>query len=481
MNAFLIEIDGEAPSAKPFSLVRELQSGNAFGYNARSELVEASMGNNAYAYEYDPIGNREWAALNAATNLYAADALNLYGEIQATVGGIPSAPALTPAYDADGNLTALGLWTYAWNAEIKRAQSPRHSHRVTAILRPAQRAGVRSGIPRRNGNCHRLVSACSNNALLVVNTYDHQSRRTRKEVFDTSDNYKLKTINYLWDGWNILRETVADHLSLTTNHCYYTWGPDLSGTIQGAGGVGGLVAVTTVTSDDPRPVLHFPCCDANGNVTEYVAGDGAVAARYAYDAFGNITAQSGPMADAFTHRFSTKPFDAETGLVMFQLRPYDPPTGRFIERDPIQEEGGLNLYGFVGNNVANQFDLLGQETHKSTTRIKVGERLEYDPVRSVFPAKQVYQIIPTYSDYEVTFEYTKKCVCLASGEKQANIRVGPVSGRIVGGPDGRSYSVLIVGVGWSFKLEPSTGGTAQSCKGGSIKTTTLPASPRAPE
>ena len=298
-----------------------LQSGNAFGYNARSELVEATMDSSAYAYAYDPIGNREWAALNAATNLYAADALNLYGEIQATAGGIPSAPALTPSYDADGNLTALGPWTYAWDAE------------------------------------NRLVSACSNDALLVVNTYDHQSRRIRKEVFDVSNNCKLKTVNYLWDGWNIFRE-VLDTATLSVTN-YYTWGPDLSGTMQGAGGVGGLVAVTTVSSGAPPPVLHFPCCDANGNITGYVAGDGTVAARYAYDAFGNVTAESGPLADTFTHRFSTKPFDAETGLVMFQLRPYDPPTGRFIGRDPIEEAGGLNLHGFVGNDSINKIDTLG--------------------------------------------------------------------------------------------------------------------------
>jgi RHS repeat-associated protein len=84
-----------------------------------------------------------------------------------------------------------------------------------------------------------------------------------------------------------------------------------------------------------------------------------VAARYAYDAFGATVAQSGDMAESFTHRFSTKPFDAETGLVMYQLRPYEPGHGRFLSRDPIEEEGGVGLYGFVGNGPVDSIDSFG--------------------------------------------------------------------------------------------------------------------------
>lgn len=40
-------------------------------------------------------------------------------------------------------------------------------------------------------------------------------------------------------------------------------------------------------------------------------------------------------------------------------RYYDPHNGRFINRDPIEEQGGLNLYGFCGNNGINRYDVLG--------------------------------------------------------------------------------------------------------------------------
>lgn len=48
-----------------------------------------------------------------------------------------------------------------------------------------------------------------------------------------------------------------------------------------------------------------------------------------------------------------------SGLNKYGYRYYDPMTGRWPSRDPIGENGGVNLYGFVGNNGLNQLDYLG--------------------------------------------------------------------------------------------------------------------------
>jgi RHS repeat-associated protein len=127
--------------------------------------------------------------------------------------------------------------------------------------------------------------------------------------------------------------------------------------MQGAGGVGGLLAVSL------NGAWYFPLFDANGNITAYVNEQGVIVAEYVYDAYGGTIAQSGSMADAFAHRFSTKYYDAETGLYYYGYRFYDPAMHRWLNRDPIEEEGGFNLYAFCGNDGLNRWDSLGMKWH----------------------------------------------------------------------------------------------------------------------
>jgi RHS repeat-associated protein len=106
---------------------------------------------------------------------------------------------------------------------------------------------------------------------------------------------------------------------------------------------------------------HFQY-DGNGNVTEITDHTGAKVATYRYDAFGNTLVATGSYAATNRYRFSTKPLDNEIAsapLYYYAYRYYDPITGRWPSRDPIGEYGGINLYGFVGNDGVNSWDLLG--------------------------------------------------------------------------------------------------------------------------
>jgi RHS repeat-associated protein len=155
---------------------------------------------------------------------------------------------------------------------------------------------------------------------------------------------------YFYDGFNCIAEYTGT--TLTTR----TWGLDLSGTLQGAGGVGGLLAVNIGGTS------YYPAFDGNGNVSEYLTTSGVVAAHFEYDPFGNLTylsEQTAGLAALFDYRFSTKPLDQDTGLYYYTYRWYDPLTGRWPSRDPIEEWGGINLHGFVGNDGVNRWDFLG--------------------------------------------------------------------------------------------------------------------------
>ena len=64
------------------------------------------------------------------------------------------------------------------------------------------------------------------------------------------------TNRYVYDGWNILSEVSSQNSEVSTN--YYTWGLDLSGSLQGACGIGGLLSVIQTGGTGATPSAHFP-------------------------------------------------------------------------------------------------------------------------------------------------------------------------------------------------------------------------------
>jgi len=95
-----------------------------------------------------------------------------------------------------------------------------------------------------------------------------------------------------------------------------------------------------------------------GAPQKLVDQSGAVVWSAQADPFGAATVDP---ASTVTNnlRFSSQYFDAESGLHYNTMRYYDPVAGRYVNRDPIGELGGVNLYGFVGNDGINSIDLLG--------------------------------------------------------------------------------------------------------------------------
>ena len=164
---------------------------------------------------------------------------------------------------------------------------------------------------------------------------------------------------YLYDGWNLVAEFNAPGgTSLGTLVRTYTWGLDLMHSLSGSGGVGALLQI----ADHASGKIFLPTYDGNGNVAALLnASTGTAGAIYEYSPYGEplrVQVNDAVLADQ-PFRFSTKFTDVETGLVYYGHRYYQPRTGRFLNRDPIEESGGLNLYGFCGNNGVNRWDVLG--------------------------------------------------------------------------------------------------------------------------
>jgi RHS repeat-associated protein len=207
--------------------------------------------------------------------------------------------------DADGNLLSDGRWNYAWDGE----------NRLVSMT--------------------SLLDAPAGSQLQLTFAYDYRGQRIQKMVSTNNGSSYVGeyTNNYVYDGWNCIAILNPSGSLLNS----FLWGSDLSGSMQGAGGVGGLIKVLSNGTD---PTNCFVACDGNGNVSALIhASDGTALANYEYGPFGELIRASGPMAKLNPFRFSTKYQDDETDLVYYGYRYYNPSTGRWLSRDPITELG----------------------------------------------------------------------------------------------------------------------------------------------
>lgn len=361
------------------------------------------------SYSYDDIGNRKADSFNAGSNQYTTNALNQYisishprefilrgasptdstvtvngqatdrqgihftkvlqaggngprwenVEIEAsrTVSGTPHTVAQTgkvyvpPAsevltYDADGNLTSDGRWNYTWDGENRLIGMSTNSADVTA------------GVPQ----------------VSLAFAYDYRSRRIAKTVskYVTAESAWRTTsdLRFVYEGWNLMAEVelLAEQAPGATGQAgvsprlfrSFVWGPDVSGTWEGAGSVGGLLGMTRHQRAGQAAASYMATSDLNGNVIGLYGSNGKLA-LYDYDSFGQVLRANEPEEYLNPFRFSTKYQDVETDIAYYGYRYYDMARGRWVNRDPIDEEGGLGLYGFVVNNPVSFIDIDGRQ------------------------------------------------------------------------------------------------------------------------
>ena len=291
----------------------------------------AKLEGESFSFLYDGIGNRLTAQKGTDTTAYTPNALNQYTDVD----------GIEPVYDADGNLFSDGKNRLHWDAE----------NRLTLV--------------------EPLVATEGSKRLEFK--YDYIGRRVSKQVWTHTGGAWTdeSTTAFVYDGWNLIEEISTSSQTASINH--YTWGLDLSGTLQGAGGVGGLLALSNVEGLGQPQTFHYTF-DLNGNVSELLDSSGSIAAHYEYGPFGELLRETYPSSalseverpalseverSLLTFNFSTKYYDAALKTYYYGYRYYDPTHGRWLNRDPIEESGGLNLYGFVGNDAVNRWDLWG--------------------------------------------------------------------------------------------------------------------------
>jgi RHS repeat-associated protein len=204
----------------------------------------------------------------------------------------------TLSYDANGNVTTDESGnTYAWDA----------LNRLTAIV--------------YSGGTHTEFA------------YDGLSRRTQiveRAGTTIGSGTVASTKNYLWIGPEIAEERDASN-SVTKR--FFPQGEQQSGT------------------------NYYYTRDHLGSVREMCSSTGAIVARYSYDPYGRTTLVSG--TNLATFQYADYYAHQPSGLNLTYCRAYDSNTARWLSRDPLGELGGINIYGYVGQNPLQYTDILG--------------------------------------------------------------------------------------------------------------------------
>jgi RHS repeat-associated protein len=300
-------------------------------------------------------GDSTFAAAGLSlTTTYTATASDSNGRHSTNTVTVSIAANTTFQYDGNGNLTNDGLRSFAYDDE------------------------------------NQLTQVSVANQWLSMFQYDGKMRRRIRKEFTWDSGLsswrQTNEVYYVYDGNLVIQERDLNNLPTVT----YTRGIDLSGSLEGAGGIGGLLSRTSQQYTEGSLSGHsFYHSDANGNITMLIDSTQGIVAKYLYDAFGNIISKAGLLADANVYRSSSKEWHSNSGLIYYLYRYYDPNLQRWLNRDPLvdfgivnyvmsskyrtpknlfgrnhffrmlQQFNGKSLYDFVDNSPINELDRYG--------------------------------------------------------------------------------------------------------------------------
>src|SRR5262249_10416148 len=134
--------------------------------------------------------------------------------------------------------------------------------------------------------------------------YDGRGRmRQRTEsVWDGGGWEVFEEATYIYDGMRVIQERSSNTPSIS-----YTRGSDLSGSLEGAGGIGGILSRSRGYSGGSSWSTHdYYFADGGGNITYIVDSSQSLSASYRYDPYGNVISTGGPNWAGNYYRFSSK-------------------------------------------------------------------------------------------------------------------------------------------------------------------------------
>ncbi len=308
----------------------------------------------SYAYTYDGNGNRlSQVEVNGGppeTTTYTYDDLNRLETVS-----YPDGRSVAYGYDNVGNRTAETERDSASVVVSQKVAVFDAANRLSTVTDAVNAANNATFAYDQNGNLKTKTTA-SGTATYAFDVRD-QLVETRvgeqisgRFAYDGFGRRYLKIGNegirqYLYDQTSLLEEFTETNVEVAK----YEWGGDR--------------LVGLFRFNEPRRYFHF---DALGSVAALTEGNGSVAARYHYDAWGRHRDPTELQASANRFGFTGHYFDTETNLYFAKARYYDPEYGRFLTADSFLGEldnpPSLHRYLYANDNPLTFADPDGNES-----------------------------------------------------------------------------------------------------------------------
>jgi len=436
-----------------YDLIGELKTATG------KESGGSSRAHEQFGYAYDAAGNLNYRTNNALVQTFAANNLN-------ELSSVTRSGTLTVAGGSSGattNVTVNGSAASRYNDNtfaLAGFTVTNGNNTFTAIAQDAYgRKDTNStsfNLPSTvsflydsNGNLtsdgtrgfdyddeNQVTRVTVTNSWKSEFTYDGKFRRRVRKEFSWQNGSWVATseVHYIYDGNVVIQERTALNVPQVT----YTRTASR------------LLARSDMT--DVTPIHIYFHIDGNANVTAMVNSQQIVVAKYVYDPFGNVLSKTGPLAEANTYRFSSQEYHQNSGLLLYLRRAYDPNLQRWLNRDPIAESGGINLYGYVRNNPVNDTDPFGLTNQPGD----FGWSWYSIPVSGLTTANYNYFFPPLSLQL---FNTTSINIPAILAQQELHDLIYPP---VQGGPsatisayvDPNSYNALMIGAPWAVVASP---------------------------
>ena len=310
------------------------------------------------------------------------------GSPACTGGGSITAPITLPNTDANRtyNLDGLGNWktsVYTPVGGSQTADQRNHNYvneitqSVTNNLSPVTfvydgASGASNGNLTNDGTFYYQYDAINrpiaittvHGQLVGTYVYDALNRRVRKTVTNggLTGNVPNGTTDYIYMGNQVMEESSTSNTPIRQ----FVWGTYIDECIQ-------LTTLATLGPQSLPAGTYYLLQDLLYRAVALTNASGSITEAYDTDAYGNSIIFTGPGADGiwFTDDdvqssyganeiiFCGYRYDPESELYYVRNRTYSPALGRWIQRDPIGDAGGVNLYEYVGGRAILKKDPSG--------------------------------------------------------------------------------------------------------------------------